>query len=137
MPKTLRDLVEKNPPIRETRTDAEDRVGAMMPGDGEPTEHIMEELLPSEGEIDFRMAHAKAIHRLAEENPDKGAIHLGWEPVEDEGGKTRPYEKNLGDTRGPYAPKLKERAGRAGPRARRQSNSKGPSARGFPIIKAD
>lgn len=133
MAKTLRDLIGEQPESENPRTWAEDRVGAMMPGDGDVTDHIVEELLPSDGEIDLLMARAKAAHHLADENPEQGAVHLGWEAEPDEGGKTRPYDSNLGATEGPHAPKHKDRAGRAGPRA----TPKGPSARGFPIIKGD
>lgn len=136
MVKTLRDLIGKQPEPENPRTEAEERVGAMMPGDGEATDHIVEELLPSEGEIDFLMARAKAAHQLADENPDQGAVHLGWEATEDEGGETRPYDPDLGATEGPNASVRKDRAGRAGPRTTR-ATPKGPSARGFPIVKGD
>jgi len=130
---TLREFVGKNPPPRSDRTPVEDRVGAMLPGDGEPEEHVVEKLVPSAGEIDLQMARAKAAHELAEKHPDEGAV-LG-EAIPDEGGETRPYEGGTPTTEGSMAPRRRrrDRVCRAGPRAA----PKGPSARGFPIVKGD
>ena len=134
MTKSLRDLIGQNPPLREEseRTETEKRVGAMLPGDGDPTGHLLEELDPSAGTIDFMMATAKTAHRMAEENPERGA---GGPATPDRGGEVRPYEGGKHATEGEMAPRRRQsdRAGRAGPR----TTSKGPSARGFPIVKGD
>lgn len=131
---SLRDVAGKNAPLREEceRTPVEERVGAMMPGDGDAEDHILEELDPSAGTIDLMMATAKAAHKMAEENPERGAEH-GGPSLPDGGGETRPYEGGTLATEGERAPTPKDRVGRAGPR----TAPKGPAARGFPIVKGD
>lgn len=78
----------------ETRT-------SMMPGDGDPEEHIVEVLAPTKGVIRRQMEEARKGHRVAEEDPERGAYH-GGPPVPDMGGVTVPADpRNL---TGPFVP---------------------------------
>lgn len=88
------------------RDEIEELAGAWLPGDGDPEEHPFEELLesamPSKGVIRRQLERARRAHREAEANPDKGAVHLGWEPEPDMGGETVPADpRNL---TGPFVP---------------------------------
>lgn len=121
--KSLRELFEGTPPrdeitIREAATaELEIREGshpdhiellarAWVPGDGDPEDHPLNELLeavaPSHGEIQRQMEHMREVHRRADANPEQGAVHLGWQPTEDMGGITQPADpRNL---IGPFVP---------------------------------
>lgn len=75
--------------------------GAMLPGDGEPEEHAVEQVAPTRGVIQRQMEQAREGHRLAEEEPERGAYH-GGPPVPDMGGVTMPADpRNLC---GPFVP---------------------------------
>jgi hypothetical protein len=94
----------KNP-----RDEIEELAGAWLPGDGDPEDHPYDELLehvaPSHGVIRRRLERARKAHREAEANPDKGAVHLGREPIPDMGGVTAPaHPRNLTGTFVPVPP---------------------------------
>lgn len=113
------------------RTAAEEQMGAMLPGDGNPEDHFIEQLIPSHGEIARQMAEAREGHRIAEEFPERGAYH-GGPPVPDMGGQTVPYSGDDRLYRQDDAPD--------GPRSRTSQGrdvSKAPLTRGFPVIQAD
>lgn len=74
---------------------------SMMPGDGDPEEHIVEVLAPTRGVIQRQMEQAREGHRVAEEYPERGAYHEG-PPIPDMGGITVPADpRNL---TGPFVP---------------------------------
>lgn len=99
---SIRDLIKHNPPLREEceRTAAEEVVKSMLPGDGEPEDHIVETLVPSKGTNAREMEEARRGHRLAEEQPERGAYHHGVPPTPDNGGETQGYTPSLGQTEG-------------------------------------
>jgi hypothetical protein len=74
---------------------------SMMPGDGDPEDHIVEQLAPTKGVIRRQMEQAREGHRVAEEDPERGAYH-GGAPIPDMGGITMPADpRNL---TGPFVP---------------------------------
>jgi hypothetical protein len=94
---SLRDLVKKNPPLRTgSQQGLESECVAMLPGDGEPEDHVLERLAPSTGRISRLVEEARRAHRLAEENPERGAWHQGIPPTPDLGGETQEYTPSLG-----------------------------------------
>lgn len=99
----LRNLAKKNPPLREGsgQTDLDSRRVAGMPGDGEPEDHVVEQLAPSAGRNAREMEKARRGHRIAEEDPERGAWHLGIPPTPDQGGETQEYTGDLGGTERP------------------------------------
>jgi len=77
---------------------------SMMPGDGDPEEHIVEVLAPTKGVIRRQMEEARKGHCVAEEDPERGAYH-GGPPVPDMGGVTVPADpRNLTGTFVPVPP---------------------------------
>lgn len=82
-----------------------ERQTAMLPGDGDPEEHPFESLFPTEGTIQRTMTRLREVHREAEENPHKGAVHYGIEPIPDMGGVKVPADpRNLTGTFVPVPP---------------------------------
>jgi|GEM_PF-5073419 len=71
-----------------------DRFVAMLPGDGEPEDHVFEKLVPSKGRNRRVLEQAREGHRVAEEDPERGAYH-GGPPVSDMGGVTVPYDQRM------------------------------------------
>lgn len=80
------------------------KTGAMLPGDGEPEDHAIEQVAPTKGVIRAKMEAARRGHRVAEEHPERGAYH-GGPPIPDMGGVTVPADpKNLTGTFVPVPP---------------------------------
>jgi len=71
--------------------DPDERI-AMLPGDGDPEDHIVEQTVSSKGLIQRKMEQAREGHRIAEEHPERGAYH-GGPPLPDKGGETFPYDQ--------------------------------------------
>lgn len=77
------------------------KMGAMLPGDGDPEDHAIEQVVPTKGAIRRKMEQARRGHRVAEEHPERGAYH-GGPPIPDMGGVTVPADpRNL---TGPFVP---------------------------------
>lgn len=125
MTTSLRDLVGQNPPLLEANTPAEAEVHSCLPGQDDPSEHVLERLFPT-GRLNLNPKRMKALYEageISEREVREWVAHTGESlypeppPLPDRGGETQPYTGILDDGYMPEAP--------------------ASSGKRFPVIKVD